>query len=87
MDYLQLIDTMSPEIYQNLVRSVELGRWPDGKRLTPEQRANALQAIIAWGERNLAERNRVGYIEKKQKSGDQWETPTETPLSWKVRDG
>ena len=83
MDYLQLIDTMSPEIYQSLVRAVELGRWPDGKRLTTEQRANALQAIIAWGERNLGEQDRVGYIDKKQKSDDQCETPAETPLRWK----
>ena len=51
--------------------------------LTLDQRANAMQAIIAWGERNLAERDRVGYVEKKQKSGDQCESPTETPLSWK----
>ena len=83
MDYLQLIDTMSPEIYRSLVRSVELGRWPDGKRLTPEQRANAMQAIIAWGERNLGERDRVGYIEKTQKPSDLCETPMETPLTWK----
>ena len=83
MSYLQFIETMSPEIYQSLLRSVELGKWPDGKALTTEQRTNAMQAIIAWGEMHLAERDRVGYIEKKQKSGDLCDTPLETPLSWK----
>ena len=83
MDYLQLIETMSPQIYQSLVRSVALGKWPDGKALTTEQRANAMQAIIAWGERHLVEQARVGYIEQKQKSGEHCDTPLETPLTWK----
>ena len=74
---------MSPQIYQSLLRSVELGRWPDGNALTTEQRANAMQAIIAWGERHLAESDRVGYIEKKQKPGAHCDTPLETPLCWK----
>jgi uncharacterized protein len=81
MSYLQLIESMSPEIYQSLLRSVEVGKWPDGKVLTPEQRVNAMQAIIAWGERHLAEGDRVGYIEKK-KSGDLCDTPPATPLKW-----
>jgi uncharacterized protein len=81
MSYLQLIESMSPEIYQSLLRSVELGKWPDGKVLTPEQRVNAMQAIIAWGERHLAEGDRVGYIEKK-KSDDLCDTPPAAPLKW-----
>jgi hypothetical protein len=83
MDYTQMIETMTPEIYQSLKRSVELGTWPDGKRLTPEQRENAMQAIIAWGERHLAATERVGYIDKGHKAGDTCDTPLETPLSWK----
>ena len=83
MSYLQLIESMSPQIYQSLLRSVELGKWPDGKALTVEQRANAMQAIIAWGEKHLPEQDRVGYIQKKQKSGEYCDEPLETPLSWK----
>ncbi len=83
MSYLQLIETMSPQIYQSLLRSMELGKWPDGKALTTEQRANAMQAIIAWGERHLVEQDRVGYIEQKQQSGEHCDAPLETPLTWK----
>jgi len=83
MDYLQLIETMSPDIYQSLLRSVALGKWPDGKILTAAQRANAMQAVIAWGERHLAEQDRVGYVERKQKVEDRCDTPMETPLNWK----
>jgi uncharacterized protein YeaC (DUF1315 family) len=83
MNYLQVIETMTPEFYLSLLRSVELGKWPDGKALTAVQRENAMQAIIAWGERHLAEQDRVGYIEKKQKAGDMCDEPLETPLRWK----
>ncbi len=78
-----MIDTMSPDIYRSLVRSVELGKWPDGKPLTPEQRENALQAIIAWGEKHLEETERVGYIDKGHKAGDTCDEPDEMPLNWK----
>ena len=83
MDYVQLIATMSPEIYQSLIRSVEMGKWPDGRTVTPQQRENAMQAIIAWGESHLLEQDRVGYIEKKEKAGDSCDAPLETPLNWK----
>ncbi|MEX2365829.1 MAG: DUF1315 family protein, partial [Pseudohongiellaceae bacterium] len=36
-DFAQLLDNISPEIHRNLRRAVELGRWPNGDRLTPEQ--------------------------------------------------
>ena len=83
MDYVQLIATMSPETYQSLVRSVELGKWPDGRTVTAQQRENAMQAIIAWGEKHLPEQDRVGYIEKKEKAGDSCDVPLEMPLNWK----
>ena len=82
MDYLQLIDTMSPVIYQSLKRSLELGKWPDGKPLTVEQRHNTMQAVIAWGEKHLPEKERVGYIDKGHKAGDSCDDPQETTLNW-----
>ena len=83
MDYLQLIENMSEDIYQRLLRAVELGKWPDGKALTIAQRENAMQAVIAWGEQHLPERNRVGYLEAKEKPGEICDEPEATPLSWK----
>ena len=83
MNYPELVDTMSRETYQGLKRAVELGKWPDGKALTAEQRENALQAVIAWGQRHLGERDRVGYIDRKHKADESCDTPMETPLRWK----
>jgi uncharacterized protein YeaC (DUF1315 family) len=82
MDYLQVIDSMSPEIYARLQRAVEQGKWPDGRVLTVEQRANAMQAIIAWGERHLAPDDRIGVIGKKPQAEALCDTTRETPLNW-----
>jgi uncharacterized protein YeaC (DUF1315 family) len=83
MDYQQLIDTMSPAIYQSLKRSLEVGKWPDGKSLTAQQRHNTMAAIIVWGEKHLPEKERVGYIDKGHKAGDNCDDPGETTLNWK----
>ena len=57
----QLIDTMTPDIYQKLKQAVELGKWPNGKALSQQQRGLRLQAVIAYEER-LPESERTGYI-------------------------
>jgi uncharacterized protein YeaC (DUF1315 family) len=82
MDYLQAIESLTPEIYQRLKRAVELGKWPDGNVLTREQRANALQAIIAWDDRHRPPGDRIGFIERKQPGDDACEVPHATTLRW-----
>ncbi|HIF6640502.1 YeaC family protein [Serratia sp. IR-2025] len=52
MDLKDLIAAMTPEIYQRLVQAVELGKWPDGVALTPEQKENSLQAVMLWQSMN-----------------------------------
>ncbi|NIG87771.1 DUF1315 family protein [Serratia symbiotica] len=52
MDLQDLIAAMTPEIYQRLLRAVELGKWQDGIALTPEQKANSLQAVMLWQSKN-----------------------------------
>ena len=83
MDYQQMIRQMSPQVYRQLQRAVELGKWPDGTALSPEQREHAMQALIAWGQEHLPPEQRVGYIDRGHKAGEQCDEPPETPLSWK----
>lgn len=82
MDYQQVIEQMSPQVYQSLRRSVELGKWPDGRTITPEQRGSAMQAIIAWGELHLPPEQRIGYINKGSKAGSSCDDPEPVPLRW-----
>ncbi|MDX5626791.1 MULTISPECIES: YeaC family protein [unclassified Brenneria] len=50
-----LIDAMTPEIYQRLATAVELGKWPDGVSLSEEQKANCLQMVMLWQARHNTE--------------------------------
>jgi uncharacterized protein YeaC (DUF1315 family) len=83
MDYLQLVETMTPALYRSLKRAVETGKWPDGKPLTPGQRSEALQAVIAWGSLHLPENERVGFIDRGHKARGVSDEPPETALKWR----
>lgn len=48
MEIEQIIDGMSEDVYQRLATAVELGKWPDGVALTPEQKENSLQLVMLW---------------------------------------
>ncbi|PWC10305.1 YeaC family protein [Brenneria corticis] len=47
-----LIDAMTPEIYQRLATAVELGKWPDGVALSAQQKENCLQMVMLWQARH-----------------------------------
>lgn len=70
MTYEELIRQLDPRIYQRLRESLQLGKWPDGRELTEEQKATCMEAII-WYERehNIPEEERAGYIERPETKG------------------
>lgn len=71
--FKDMIENITPEIYQSLRLAMEIGKFPDGRRLTDEQKELIMQAIIAWEVQNLPEEERTGYmgpIECKSKSLD-----------------
>lgn len=68
MELQQLIQSLTPEIYQSLRTAVELGKWADGRKVTVEQRANAIQAIIYYEHHNnVPASERVGHMEDQGK--------------------
>lgn len=67
MDFQQIINAMTPEIYQNLKRAVEIGKWPDGRPLTAEQRELSMQAVIVYEAKFVDEKERTGYIDRGSK--------------------
>lgn len=71
----RMLEVLTPEIVASLKRAVELGKWPDGRRLTREQTATCLQAVIAWESKHLPETERTGYIAKEEKEGEVCDDP------------
>lgn len=86
MDFEQLITSMSPEVHASLKRAVEIGKWPDGRKLTDEQKALCMEAVLSYEQRFVDEKDRVGYIDRGSKAegemcGDEVDEQPE-PLKW-----
>ncbi|KDE39174.1 MAG: YeaC family protein [Nitrincola lacisaponensis] len=72
MTFDEMIDAMTVDIYESMKRAVELGKWPNGQKLTVEQREQSLRAVIAYEhKRNMPESQRVGYIDRTRGDGTQ----------------
>jgi hypothetical protein len=70
MTYEELIERLDPNVYGSLRQSIELGRWPDGRKVSPEQRAISLEAVIHYeNTHNMPEEDRTGYIDRGAKAG------------------
>jgi uncharacterized protein len=95
MDLKQLLTQLTPDIYRNLKRAVEIGKWPDGRVLTREQRELCMQAVIAYEVQHLDEHERTGFIDRGSKAqgevcddeqapaADQPEAPAaDQPVKW-----
>ncbi|MEY4590752.1 MAG: hypothetical protein RL497_2828 [Pseudomonadota bacterium] len=83
MDINAMNQAMNADIYTRFKTAVELRKWPNGERLTPEQTATCLQAIIAWETQHVAVEERVGYIPPKEPCADDSHIHTrETPIKW-----
>lgn len=82
MNYQELLSSLTPEIYQSLRRAVELGKWPDGNKLSVEQRQLCMEAVIAYEKRNLPPEEHSGYIPPKTGSSCSHEEEPDQPLKW-----
>ena len=83
MQLKDFLSVMTPEIYQNLKESLELGRWPNGEPLSDEQRAYSLQALIAWEYEHLPENERTGFMPVSCQSKNNREETDETILRFR----
>ncbi len=55
----ELVANMTPVMYGNLQQAIELGKWDDGSRLTPEQTERCMQLVILYEEHHLPEAQRT----------------------------
>lgn len=44
----QLVAQITPEAYERLLYAVETGRWPEGTKLSEEQRSSCIQAVMMY---------------------------------------
>ncbi|MGB0450293.1 MAG: YeaC family protein [Porticoccaceae bacterium] len=84
MDFQQLLDSITPEIYERFKKAVELGKWPDTRPLSDEQKSLCMQAIIAYElKQSVPEAERTGYVPPKATPCDSEDhSQDEQPLKW-----
>ncbi|MBB3045884.1 hypothetical protein FHR99_000120 [Litorivivens lipolytica] len=86
MNVEAMLKAMTPEVHAALKRAVEIGKWPDGRALTDEQKAVCMEAVITYDLHNLSEEERVGYIDRGSKAEGELcddEPPETSILKWK----
>lgn len=65
MTFEEIIQKIDPQIYKSLRSAIELGKWPDGRALTREQKEISMQAVIYYEDKvNIAESDRIGFIDR-----------------------
>ncbi len=57
--------TVTPYVYDQFRKAVELGKWPNGARLTKQQLETCMQAIIRFEVEHVSPEDRTGYVEPK----------------------
>ena len=62
MQYDELLAQMTPDIYQRLKQAVELGKWPDGRQLSQEQKDTCMQAVLHYQSLHLPPEEHAGFI-------------------------
>ena len=66
----ELVESLTPDMVNDLKRAIELGKFPDNRAVSDEQRELMIEATILYDALKLPEEERTGFIHrKKQASG------------------
>ena len=77
MHFLDILDNLNVEVYEQLKYSLEVGKWPDGEPLSKYHQEIVMQSLIAWGETHLDLQERIGYVDKGSKAPNNFRDDTE----------
>ena len=62
----ELVESLTPEMAQDLKRAIELGKFPNGRIVSEAQRELMLEAVILYDAAKLQEDERTGFIHRKK---------------------
>ena len=66
----ELVESLTPSMMSDLKQAIELGKFPDGRVVSREQKELMIEATILYDALKLPEEERTGFIHrKKQASG------------------
>ena len=69
MNFEDVAEAISPEVYEQFKQAIELGKWPDGRALSAAQKEICLQAIMLYeAKHNIDTSERIGYVDSSKKT-------------------
>jgi len=69
MNFEDVAEAISPDVYKQFKQAIELGKWPDGRVLSVVQKEICLQAIMLYeAKHQVVETERVGYVDSTKKT-------------------
>ncbi len=69
MNKQDVLNNLTEEIVAKFRQAIEIGKWENGNKLTPEQLQTCMQAVVIWEHEHLAVHERTGYIQKPVQDG------------------
>ncbi|CAH0526545.1 YeaC family protein [Vibrio hippocampi] len=63
MDIEKLLEAMTPEIVERLMYATETGRWPEGGKLSQQQRDSCMQAVMLYQSRHNSDAQHMSVAE------------------------
>ena len=64
----ELVESLTPSMVNDLKQAIELGKFPDGRVVSNEQKELMIEATILYDARKLPEEERTGFIHRKKQS-------------------
>ena len=62
----ELVESLTPDMVNDLKRAIEIGKFPDNRAVSEEQRELMIEATILYDALKLPEEERTGFIHRKK---------------------
>lgn len=64
----ELVESLTPSMVSDLKQAIELGKFPDGRVVSREQKELMIEATILYDALKLPEEERTGFIHRKKQA-------------------
>ncbi len=78
----EILSAVTPTIYSQFKTAIEIGKWPDGRVLTSEQKETCMQAIITYEHAYLPKTEHTGFVPPKPTDCGSEPPETDETIKW-----
>ena len=69
MNFENVAEAISPDVYEQFKQALELGKWPDGRVMSAAQKEICLQAVMLYEAKHQIDMSeRIGYVDSSKKT-------------------